>query len=171
MFKKLGLFHAENEGGFSAKRMCVGICGVLPALLWTGALVYLIFTFHEASCLSENSHIMRFVWLSAVAFGMLVLLEVIEGCVAGEADLNVTATEVIINIGTALAFAFIYFWNYYGLYQIYDSHNCDDNLKLVGWITLIANNVVWFMTVGSMIGAACLNTTVAVADYASGDRL
>jgi len=180
MFQSLGLMQADEASGFSGKRLCVGCCGVLPSFLWAIALIAMqVFVWGDECEDTENTwhpelfggHIKRYIWFSVIAYVLLVILEIIEGCIAGEPDLHQSPQEMAINCGTSLIFLFIYVWNYYGVIQIFTTNKCEHYLLAAGWATLIGNNVTWFMTVGAMIGAAVCNTGIAVADYASGDRL
>mmetsp|Transcript_12419 Transcript_12419/g.24144 ORF Transcript_12419/g.24144 Transcript_12419/m.24144 type:complete len:176 (-) Transcript_12419:59-586(-) len=167
----------EENSGFSFKRLCTGICGVVPSLIWCSALVYFSYAQHGNVCAStlgdtsHGGHITNFIRISAVAFGLLVVLEIIEACTTGEADLKVTGTEILINVCTVVIFLFIYGWNYWGFMQVITGRDCTEGLITYGWLTLLGNNIVWFMTVGSMIAAQICNTSVAAADYLAGDRL
>merc|ERR1711933_259756 len=134
---------------------------------WTGVLVYLTYANNEGLCEKstigpEAGHVLRFIGVSIAGFAFLVLLEVIEGCIAGEHDMVTTLPEIVINILTVLTFILIYIWNYYGVIQLYTAKECTEGLLSAGWITLVGNNVVWFMTVASMIGAQLCGTAVAV---------
>jgi len=171
---------ADKASGFSSKRLCVGCCGVLPSAFWTIALIAMLWFVWGDECEETmnpwhpnlfGGHIKRHIWFSLIAYVQLVVLEIIEGCIAGEPDLHISSQEMAINAGTTLIFVFIYVWNYYGVIQLFTTNTCENYRLAAGWATLIGNNVTWFMTVGAMIGAAVCNTRIAVADYALGDRL
>jgi hypothetical protein len=115
--------------------------------------------------------VMRFIQLSCGGFFILVLIEIVEGCIAGEHDFKTSTTELAINACTVVVFIGIYIINYYGVIQIYTAKNCHGGLLTAGWITLIGNNVVWFVTVATMIATAMCGAGIAVADFATGDRL
>jgi len=165
--------------GFSKKRMCIGICGVFPAALWTAVLMYLSYKEnkqggtcpHMNACGEDIGHIVKFINGSMAAFAALVAVELIEGCVAGEHDLATSPVEMLINLVTGVIFLFIYGWNYFGIVQLWTAQGCTPGLLTAGWVVLIGNNIVWFMTVGSMIGAALFGAAVGAADWATGDRL
>jgi hypothetical protein len=164
----------DQEGGYSHKRMCVGLCGVFPSIVWTCILLFMVNRYQTGSCSSTSAgdgDIMYFIQLSAGGFGVLVLIEIIEGCIAGEHDFRTSPVEILINFFTVVVFIAIYCINYYGVIELYTATNCQGGLLTAGWITLVGNNIVWFTTVATMIGTAFCGTAIAAADWASGDRL
>mmetsp|Transcript_30670 Transcript_30670/g.65282 ORF Transcript_30670/g.65282 Transcript_30670/m.65282 type:complete len:174 (+) Transcript_30670:100-621(+) len=160
----------EDEEGFSKTRLCVGLCGVLPSTLWVLFLGYLISTNYEAEC-QKPGNIVMFMVLSAASFAVIVFMEIVEGCYAGEPDFKMSPIELGTNLVTALAAIFVYCWNYYGVIQLVVGDQCDPGLKYVGWVTLIGNNIVWFLTLATTIAAQVASFMYAGADLALGDRL
>jgi len=241
----------EEEGGYSHKRMFVGICGVLPSIAWTAVLVFMLFNNEENECTSprrleastvvegpvpmelwtaptvvtaapptsppswtgtgyayppavpaapasvataapafvtytpspplstacdpsqqaHGGHVKRFMKFSIAGFAILVLIEILEGCVAGEHDFNVSSVECCINLATLIVFIAIYIINYYGVIQLYTATNCQGTLLRDGWLVLLGNNLVWFLTLATMIATAFCGQAIAGADWFLGDRL
>mmetsp|Transcript_4230 Transcript_4230/g.9690 ORF Transcript_4230/g.9690 Transcript_4230/m.9690 type:complete len:186 (+) Transcript_4230:100-657(+) len=164
----------EEEGGYSHKRMCLGLCGALPAILWSCVLIWLLTKSNTRDCshtAAGEGDIMRFLQMSAAGFITLVVIEVVEGCMAGEQDFKTSPTEICINVCTVLVFIAIYCINYYGVIQLYTAKDCHEGLLTTGWIALVGNNVMWFLTVATMIAMNVCGAGVAACDFMSGDRL
>jgi len=102
---------------------------------------------------------------------LLVAIEIVEGCVAGEHDFKMTANEILINLATVVVFIAIYIINYYGVIQIYTAQDCQGHLLRDGWIVLVVNNLVWFLTVATMVATAFCGQMIAGLDWMAGDRL
>mmetsp|Transcript_85774 Transcript_85774/g.237597 ORF Transcript_85774/g.237597 Transcript_85774/m.237597 type:complete len:172 (+) Transcript_85774:105-620(+) len=161
---------ASEEGGYSKVRLCFGLCGVLPSIIWVAALGYMIYDHRDSHC-AEPDKIGLFMMLSVVGFGIIIIVEVIEGCYAGEPDFKMSPLELGTFCCQGLTAIFVYCWNYYGVIHLVEEKHCDDGLKFVGWVTLVGNNLVWFATLGTTIVAQAFHCSFAGADLALGDRL
>eukprot|EP00415_Alexandrium_ostenfeldii_P000588 UN0588 len=161
---------SDDEGGCSKARLCFGLCGVLPSIIWLGVLAYLYVSSDDLHC-DAPDHIGLFIKLSIAGFAVIVGVEFVEGCYAGEPDFKMSALEIGTFCIQATAAVFVYVWNYYGVIQLVGETNCDRGLRSAGWVTLVGNNIIWFLTLATTIGSQVMHVGFAGADKALGDRL
>mmetsp|Transcript_123732 Transcript_123732/g.214495 ORF Transcript_123732/g.214495 Transcript_123732/m.214495 type:complete len:182 (-) Transcript_123732:42-587(-) len=167
----------ENEG-FSAKTLCVGLCGVCPSIVWIVALAAIAAKTMDEADESDTdpdtcgSKLPAFIWGSVAAFVVLVLIQCVNAFLAGEPDFEVSPVEMITFGATMLMLIFLYCFNYWGFYVIMTTETKCSGAG-VAWVALIGNNIVWFSTlatiVASMVCAAMVAGTDKVANMVGFD--
>eukprot|EP00448_Togula_jolla_P016587 CAMPEP_0170591804 /NCGR_PEP_ID=MMETSP0224-20130122/12596_1 /TAXON_ID=285029 /ORGANISM="Togula jolla, Strain CCCM 725" /LENGTH=163 /DNA_ID=CAMNT_0010915687 /DNA_START=71 /DNA_END=562 /DNA_ORIENTATION=+ len=141
---------AEEGSGPGAYSICVGLCGVGPAVIWLIVLVYALWTHHK----DTGCNVSLWSWLGgcAVIFGIKVGGHLLK-MVSDAPDFHTSMLEVCIGCTTFFAGCFLLGWEIYGavLYTKAEGDIC----TLTTWtlVALIVNPIVGLMTIITMICA------------------
>eukprot|EP00927_Polykrikos_kofoidii_P074981 TRINITY_DN7103_c0_g1_i11.p1 TRINITY_DN7103_c0_g1~~TRINITY_DN7103_c0_g1_i11.p1 ORF type:complete len:183 (+),score=19.55 TRINITY_DN7103_c0_g1_i11:77-625(+) len=159
----------EPESRPGPYSLCVGICGILPALVWLIILVSVLWKNRTESVCNRD----LWSWLAgcAVVFGVFVGGHLLK-MVSHVPDLKTSPLECCISVSICLAGTFLFIWEFVGGSRHY--HAESDKCPLKGWTlaALFINILVALLTAITLVVAQCALLPAAAWNTATskGDR-
>eukprot|EP00927_Polykrikos_kofoidii_P079948 TRINITY_DN767_c0_g1_i4.p1 TRINITY_DN767_c0_g1~~TRINITY_DN767_c0_g1_i4.p1 ORF type:complete len:200 (-),score=19.63 TRINITY_DN767_c0_g1_i4:196-729(-) len=156
--------HESRPGPYS---VCVGVCGILPALVWLIILVSVLWKNRTESVCNRD----LWSWLAgcAVAFGVFVGGHLLK-MVSHVPDLKTSPLECCISVSICLAGTFLFIWEFVGMTRHHRAESPRCPLK--GWTlaALIINVLVALLTFITLVVAQCALLPAAAWNTVKGDR-
>mmetsp|Transcript_40828 Transcript_40828/g.89303 ORF Transcript_40828/g.89303 Transcript_40828/m.89303 type:complete len:163 (+) Transcript_40828:73-561(+) len=137
----------DGPGPYS---ICVGVCGVGPAIIWLCVLLYALWSNHKVT----GCNVSLWSWLGgcAVVFGIKVGGHLLK-MVSDAPDFSASSLEVCLSCTIFCTGCFLLAWEIYGIFQY--SYADGEICTLTTWtlVALIVNPIVGLMTIITMIVA------------------